>query len=543
MDMRTLMHEWKVLAQRFEEVRKLHLRELFRRDPARAERFCLEAAGWFLDYSKNRITDETMERLFDLARGCQVENERDRMFSGERINETENRPVLHVALRNRSNEPIYVDGKDVMGEVNRVLDKMTRFSSRIRSGERRGHTGRPIKNIVNLGIGGSHLGPAMATKALESYTDRSIQVRFVSNVDATDFVEATRDLDPEETLFIVASKSFTTQETLTNAQTARRWIVDALGEEGVGSHFVALSTNGEKVSEFGIDPKEDMFEFWDWVGGRYSLCSAIGLPLMVAIGPEMFISMLEGFHEMDRHFAESSLERNMPVVLALLGVWYANFFGAETQAILPYDEYLSMLPAYLQQADMESNGKSTDKQGNRVTYSTGPVVWGQPGTNGQHAFYQLIHQGTRLVPADFIGFARTRNPRSDHHPKLMANFVAQTEALAFGRTREEVAGEEAKESLIPYKTFEGNRPTNTLLADELSPHTLGSLIALYEHKIFVQGVVWNIYSFDQWGVQLGKKLAGKALQELTAEKEPKLDHDSSTNRLIGRLRKSLSGSR
>lgn len=525
--------EWKELERHYVATQGMHLRELFARDPRRAERFNISAAGLWLDYSKNRVTGETMPRLFALARACGVEAARAAMFAGEAINRTENRPVLHVALRNRSNTPIYVNGADVMPEVNRVLSKMQAFANDVRSGAWRGFTGKSIRAIVNIGIGGSDLGPAMACEALKPYALRDLAMRFVSNVDATHIVEATRDLLPEETLFIVTSKTFTTQETMTNAQTARAWCLAALKDEAaVARHFVAVSTNAKEVMRFGIDPR-NMFEFWDWVGGRYSLCSAVGLALMTAISPERFFEMLDGFHAMDRHFTQAPLEMNMPVILALLGIWYNNFFGAATHAILPYDQYLCRLAAYLQQADMESNGKSVDRQGCKVAWQTGPVIWGEPGTNGQHAFYQLIHQGAKLVPADFIGFCRSHNPVGDHHAKLMANFLAQTEALAFGRTADEVAD---RPELVPHKVFEGNRPTNSILADELTPAVLGALIALYEHKIFTQGVIWDIFSFDQWGVQLGKELAGRILPELTATDQPELRHDSSTNALIRRYR-------
>ena len=533
----TDLPEWKALAAHYEEVRGTHLRELFARDPRRVERFTLAAEGLTLDYSKNRVTGETMRRLLALARACGVEKARAAMFAGEPINRTENRPVLHVALRNRSNVPIYVAGEDVMPEVNRVLARMQAFARDVRSGAWRGFTGKRIRAIVNIGIGGSDLGPAMAYEALKPCSQRDLTVRFVSNVDATHIVEATRDLVPETTLFIVTSKTFATQETMTNAQTARAWCLAALKDEkAVARHFVAVSTNAEEVALFGIDP-QNMFEFWDWVGGRYSLCSAVGLALMLAISPERFIEMLDGFHAMDRHFALSSLECNMPVLLGLLGIWYNNFFGAATHAILPYDQYLCRLPAYLQQADMESNGKSVDQQGRSVGWQTGPVIWGAPGTNGQHAFYQLMHQGAKLIPADFIGFCRSHNPVDDHHAKLMSNCLAQTEALAFGRMAAQVAGQGTSPELVPHIVFEGNRPTNTILADELTPAVLGALIALYEHKIFTQGVIWNIFSFDQWGVQLGKELAGKILPELIAKTEPDLRHDGSTNALIRRYRK------
>ncbi len=529
--------EWKALEAHAEQLKKVHLRDLFAEDPRRAERFRAEAAGWVLDYSKNRVRPESLELLFALARACELSKMREAMFSGDRINSTENRAVLHVALRNRGNRPILVSGKDVMPGVREVLEKMGQLADQIRNRQRLGHTGKPIANIVNLGIGGSDLGPAMAYRALRFYADRGLKIRFVSNVDATHFVEETRDLDPAETLFIVASKTFTTLETMTNARTARRWLLAALKDpQAVGKHFVAVSTAGEKVAEFGIDPERNMFGFWDWVGGRYSMCSAIGLSLMIAIGKEHFSSMLEGFHAMDRHFLEAPLEENIPVLLGLLGIWYQNFFGAESYAVLPYDQYLERFPAYLQQGDMESNGKSVDRQGQRVTYDTGSVLWGEPGTNGQHAFFQLLHQGTRLVPADFIAFANSQNPLGDHHEQLLANFFAQTEALAFGKTREQVLAEGTAEALAAHKTFEGNRPTNTLLAQRLTPHSLGALVALYEHRIFTQGVIWNINSFDQWGVQLGKDLAGKILPELTSKGEPRLAHDSSTNFLITRAR-------
>ncbi len=532
----TDLPEWIDLAAHYAEVRGVHLRELFARDPRRAARFTISTEGLLLDYSKNRVTDETMRRLMALARACGVEAARAAMFSGQPVNRTENRPVLHVALRNRGNTPIYVNGVDVMPEVNRVLAKMQVFAHELRSGAWRGYTGKRIRAIVNIGIGGSDLGPAMACEALKAYARRDLTVRFVSNVDATHIVEATRDLDPADTLFIITSKTFTTQETMTNAQTARAWCLAALKDEkAVARHFVAVSTNAQEVARFGIDP-QNMFEFWDWVGGRYSLCSSVGLALMVAISPEHFLAMLDGFHAMDLHFVQAPLESNMPVILGLLGIWYNNFFGASTHAILPYDQYLCRLPAYLQQADMESNGKSVDRQGRPVGWQTGPIIWGEPGTNGQHAFYQLIHQGTKLVPADFIGFGRSHNPVGDQHAKLMANFLAQTEALAFGRTVDEVTAQGAPSALIPHKVFEGNRPTNTILADELTPAVLGALIALYEHKIFTQGVIWGIFSFDQWGVQLGKELAGKILPELILPTEPELRHDSSTNALIRKLR-------
>ena len=527
--------EWKALKKHAEVIKATHLRGLFQDDPARGKRLTLETCGLYLDYSKNRVTDESLKLLLDLARACRVTEAAQDMFAGKRINETEKRAVLHIALRNRSNTPILVDRKDVMPDVNAVLDKMAGFARKVRAGEWLGYTGKPIKNIVNIGIGGSDLGPVMAYEALKPYADRHLTVRFVSNVDATHFAECTRDLEPAETLFIVASKTFTTQETMTNAESARTWCLNAMKDKAaVARHFVAVSTAADEVGKFGIDTA-NMFGFWDWVGGRYSLCSAIGLPVMIAIGPENFVGMLEGYHVMDRHFVEAPLEQNMPVILALLGLWYNNFFGAETHAILPYDQYLHRFAAYFQQADMESNGKGTDKQGKPVQWQTGPVIWGEPGTNGQHAFYQLIHQGTKLIPCDFIGFIKSQNPIGDHHDKFMANYFAQTEALAFGKTEAEVVAEGTPEKLVPFKVFEGNRPTNSILAERLTPKLLGSLIALYEHKIFVQGVMWNVYSFDQWGVQLGKVLANKILPELTNQNVP-LAHDSSTNELIRRYK-------
>jgi glucose-6-phosphate isomerase len=528
--------EWKALKAHAAQVAPLHLRDLFRQDPTRGQTLALEACGLYLDYSKNRVTADTLRLLTDLARACRVPEAAQAMFHGDKINATEDRAVLHVALRNRANTPIRAGGRDVMPEVNAVLERMSAFARQVRSGAWRGHTGLPIRAIVNIGIGGSDLGPVMACEALKPYADRHLTVRFVSNVDATHFAECTRDLDPAETLFIVASKTFTTQETMTNAATARAWCLKALKDPAaVARHFVAVSTATREVSAFGIDTA-NMFEFWDWVGGRYSLTSAIGLPVMLAIGPERFIELLEGFHAMDRHFLEAPVEANLPVLLALLGIWYNNFFNAHTHAILPYDQYLSRFPAYFQQGDMESNGKGVDKQGKPVAWQTGPVIWGEPGTNGQHAFYQLIHQGTKLIPCDFIGFRKSQNPIGDHHDILMANFFAQTEALAFGKTAEDVAAEGTPAKLVPFKVFDGNRPTNTILAEQLTPRVLGALIALYEHKIFVQGVLWNIYSFDQWGVQLGKVLAGKILPELRAGNTDALAHDSSTNTLIRRYR-------
>ena len=530
------MPAWHALEEQFGKMKKGHLRDMFLSDPERASRMSLNAAGLFLDYSKNRVDDETLSRLVALAEAVGLRQAIDDMFTGKPINETENRSVLHVALRNRSNTPVVVDGEDVMPAVNSVLDKMSGFATKVRSGEWKGYTGKPIRNVVNIGIGGSDLGPLMAYEALKPYSDRNLNIRFVSNVDATHIAETTRDMNPEETLFIVASKTFTTQETMTNAATARQWVLDAMVDEAaVAKHFVAVSTSADEVRAFGID-EENMFEFWEWVGGRYSMCSAIGLTLMTGIGPDNFMNMLDGFHAMDRHFAEAPLDANMPVLLGLLGVWYNNFFGSETHAVLPYDQYMHRFAAHLQQLDMESNGKYVDKQGARVSCQTGPVIWGEPGTNGQHAFYQLIHQGTKMIPSDFIGFFESQNPLGDHHDKLMANMIAQTEALAFGKPSKEVEAEGVTGTLIAHKTFEGNRPTNTILADRLDPFTLGALTALYEHKVFVQGVIWNVYSFDQWGVQLGKVLASKILAEITPEQEPELSHDSSTNQLIRRFR-------
>jgi glucose-6-phosphate isomerase len=528
---------WQALQRHVGQVRPLHLRTLFAEDPGRGERLAAEAAGIYLDYSKNRLTDETLRLLLHLAEESGLRARIDAMFHGEAINVTERRAVLHVALRLPRDRSLVVDGQDVVPQVHAVLDRMAAFAGRIRSGAWTGFTGRPIRAIVNIGIGGSDLGPVMAYEALRHYSDRRLTCRFVSNIDATDFVEATRDLDPAETLFIVASKTFTTLETLTNARTARAWCLAALGDErAVARHFVAVSTNAAAVAAFGIDPA-NMFEFWDWVGGRYSFTSAIGLSLMIAIGPERFREMLAGFHAMDEHFRTAPFARNLPVLLGLIGIWYNNFFGAETIAILPYDHYLGRLPAYLQQLDMESNGKSVDLAGRRVDYQTGPIVWGQPGTNGQHAFYQLIHQGTKLIPCDFIGFCQSLNPTGDHHDLLMANLFAQTEALAFGKTADELRAEGVPEALVPHRAFEGNRPTNTLLAERLTPATLGALVALYEHKVFVQGTIWQINSFDQWGVELGKVLAQRIAPELAAIGEPALGHDSSTNALIRRYRR------
>jgi glucose-6-phosphate isomerase len=528
---------WKALEDHYQAIRHIHLRTLFKEDPQRGQRLALEAAGIYLDYSKNRITDDTLRLLLQLAETSGLRERIDAMFRGEKINVTENRAVLHVALRAPKDKAIFVDGQNVVPEVHAVLDKMTAFVNRVRSGQWKGYTGKRIRNIVNIGIGGSDLGPHMAYDALKSYSDRNLTFRFVSNVDGTDFAEAVHDLDPAETLFIVSSKTFTTLETLTNARSARAWCLKALGDEqAIAKHFVAVSTNTQEVAKFGIDT-DNMFGFWDWVGGRYSLDSAIGLSLMIAIGPEHFREMLAGFHEMDEHFRTAPFERNLPVLLALIGIWYNNFFGAETVAILPYDQYLERLPAYLQQLDMESNGKHVDLDGQKVNYQTGPIIWGQPGTNGQHAFYQLIHQGTKLIPCDFIGFCQSLNPLKPHHDLLMANFFAQTEALAFGKTSEQVAADGVASFQVPHRTFEGNCPTNTILATRLTPETLGKLIALYEHKVFVQGTIWHINSFDQWGVELGKMLANRIIPELESSEEPKLSHDSSTNTLIQRYRR------
>jgi glucose-6-phosphate isomerase len=531
----TASAEWRTLRAHAEEIEGIHLRELFAGDPGRGESMTLEVEDLYLDYSKNRITEETVAFLVRLAERAGLRRRIEDLFTGERINVTEDRPALHVALRAPRGESIVVDGQDVVAQVQAMLDRMTRFVERVRSGEWTGHTGRRIRNVVNVGIGGSHLGPVMAYEALKEYSERTMAFRFVSNVDGADVYEATRDLDPPETLFIVSSKTFTTTETLTNARTARRWLLDALGDqEAVGRHFVAVSASSERAARFGIRP-ENVFGLWDWVGGRYSVDSAIGLSLMIAIGPERFGQMLDGLHAIDVHFRTAPLDRNLPALLGLLGIWNANFLEAETHAVLPYSRSLWLLPAYLQQLDMESNGKSADLQGHRVQTSTGPVVWGSPGTDGQHAYFQLLHQGTRMVPCDFIGFCRPPRRVDAHHDLLVANLLAQTEALAFGKTAEEVRAEGVTEPLVPHRTFEGNRPSNTLLADELSPRVLGELIAVYEHKVFTQGVIWNINSFDQWGVELGKALAGRIATELES-KDPGLAHDSSTNALIRRYR-------
>ncbi len=533
----TIDSAWKALEGHRAKIEALHLRDLFDEDPARGERFALEAVGLYLDYSKNRLTDETLRLLLELARSAGVAERRDAMFRGEKINSTEQRAVLHIALRTPRDASIRVDGENVVPAVHAVLDRMAIFSDRVRSGAWKGHTGKRIRNVVNLGIGGSDLGPVMAYEALKHYSDRRLRLGFVSNVDATDFAETVREMDPAETLFIVCSKTFTTQETLANAHTARAWLLATLEEpDAISKHFVAASTNAREVGQFGIDTA-NMFEFWDWVGGRYSFDSAVGLSLMVAIGPERFRDMLAGFHAMDEHFRTAPLERNLPVLLGLIGIWYNNFLGAQTHAVLPYDQYLWHFSAYLQQLDMESNGKSVDLEGHPVASQTGPIVWGQPGTNGQHAFYQLIHQGTKLIPCDFIGFAEALNPLGRHHDMLMANFLAQTEALAFGKTADEVRAEGVPEPQLPHRTFRGNHPTNTILARRLDPETLGKLVALYEHKVFVQGAVWNVNCFDQWGVELGKVLAERILPELESEGEPALSHDSSTNALLRRYRK------
>lgn len=526
---------WRQLEEHAKVIRTVHLRDLFAADPARGERMVIDELGLYFDYAKHRITDETLHLLVQLAEERSLRERIDAMFRGEKINVTENRAVLHVALRAPRDAHIYVDGEDVVPEVHAVLDRMSEFSRRVRSGEWKGFTGRRIRNVVNIGIGGSDLGPVMAYEALRHYSERSMTFRFVSNIDGTDFAEAVRDLDPAETLFIVASKTFTTLETMTNAHSARRWLLDALSDEAaVANHFVAVSTNATEVAKFGIDTA-NMFGFWDWVGGRYSMDSAIGLSTMLAIGPERFREMLSGFHAMDEHFRTAPFERNMPVIMALLGVWYNNFFGAESIAVLPYDQYLKRFPAYLQQLTMESNGKYITLDGEPVNYQTGAIYWGEPGTNGQHSFYQLLHQGTKLAPCDFIGFCQSLNPIGEHHDLLMSNIFAQGEALAFGKTTDAVRAEGTPDWLAPHRTFEGNRPSTTILAERLTPAVLGKLVALYEHCVFVQGVIWNINSFDQWGVELGKVLAKKITAELSAA-EPELHHDSSTNALIRRYR-------
>jgi glucose-6-phosphate isomerase len=527
---------WKALEAHSQTIRDLHLRQLFADDPRRGERLTAEAVGVFLDYSKNRVTDETLKLLLELAQESDLWAHINGLFHGEKINVTEKRAVLHVALRSARVSSILVDGEDVVPQVHAVLDKMADFSNRVRGGVWTGFTGKRIRNVINIGIGGSDLGPVMAYEALKHYSERSMTFRFVSNVDGTDFAEATQDLDPEETLFIVASKTFTTLETMTNAQTARAWALQTLGDEkAVAKHFVAVSTNAEEVTKFGIDTA-NMFEFWDWVGGRYSMDSAIGLSTMLAIGPDHFRDMLDGFHQMDEHFRTAPLERNLPVLLGLLTLWYTDFFDAQTIAVLPYEQYLKRFPAYLQQLTMESNGKHVTLDGKEVTYQTGPIYWGEPGTNGQHSFYQLIHQGTKLIPCDFIAFAQSLNPIGRHHDILLANVFAQAEALAFGKTAEEVRAEGVAEELVPHRTFEGNRPSNMIFLDRLTPAALGKLVALYEHAVFTQGVIWSIDSFDQWGVELGKVLAKRIIPELEGKDEPKLAHDSSTNALIRRAR-------
>jgi glucose-6-phosphate isomerase len=528
---------WKALKTHFDSIREVHLRELFAKDPSRGERMTIEGAGLLLDYSKNRITGDTVKLLLQLAEESGLSVRIEAMFRGEKINVTEKRAVLHVALRAPKGSSIVVDGANVVPEVHAVLDKMEAFADRIRSGEWKGHTGKRIRNIINIGIGGSDLGPVMAYEALRHYSDRSLTFRFVSNVDGTDFTEAVQDLDPAETLFIISSKTFTTLETMTNAHSARDWSLAGLGgdEKSVAKHFVAVSTNSVEVAKFGIDTA-NMFEFWDWVGGRYSMDSAIGLSTMVAVGPENFRSMLEGLHQMDEHFRTAPFERNLPVLIGLLGIWYNNFFGAHTVAVLPYEQYLKRFPAYLQQLTMESNGKHVTLDGAHVNYATGPIYWGEPGTNGQHSFYQLIHQGTNLIPCDFIAFTETLNELGRHHDMLIANVFAQTEALAFGKTAEQVKSEGTPDWLVPHRVFEGNRPSNTILADRLTPQTLGKLVALYEHSVFTQGTIWQINSFDQWGVELGKALAQRIIPELENTTEPELNHDSSTNNLIRRYR-------
>ena len=528
---------WKALTAHHRTIRELHLRKLFADDPTRGERMTAEAAGLYLDYSKNRLTDETLTLLLQLAEESCLRERIDAMFRGEKINLTENRAVLHVALRAPRGATFVVNGENVVPQVHAVLDKMTDFANRIRSGAWKGHRGKRIRNVVNIGIGGSDLGPVMAYEALKHYSDRGLTFRFVSNIDGTDFAEAVRDLDPAETLFIVSSKTFTTLETMTNAHSARAWLLAGLGGEAasVAKHFVAVSTNAAEVTKFGID-RANMFGFWDWVGGRYSMDSAIGLSTMLAIGPEHFRAMLDGFHQMDEHFRTAPFARNLPVLMGLLAVWYNNFFGAQTVAILPYEQYLKRFPAYLQQLTMESNGKHVTLDGVEVAYQTGPIYWGEPGTNGQHSFYQLIHQGTRFIPSDFIAFHQSLNPLGRHHDLLLANVFAQAEALAFGKTAEQVKKEGTPDWLVPHRVFEGNRPSNTILAERLTPDTLGKLVALYEHCVFTQGVIWNIDSFDQWGVELGKVLAQRIVPELESKAEPKLGHDSSTNNLIRRYR-------
>jgi glucose-6-phosphate isomerase len=527
---------WEALRAHYESIKDFHLRQLFAQDASRGARFTAEGAGLYLDFSKNRVTDQTVRLLVQLARERGVPERRDAMFRGEKINVTERRAVLHVALRAPKAASIVVDGENVVPKVHGVLDRMADFANRVRCGEWKGHTGKGISNVINVGIGGSDLGPVMAYEALRHYSDRSITFRFISNVDATDFVEATRDLDPAETLFVISSKTFTTLETMTNAHSARKWVLDRLGDEqAIAKHFVAVSTNAAEVAKFGIDT-DNMFGFWEWVGGRYSMDSAIGLSTMLAIGADNFRAMLDGFRQMDEHFRTAPLDRNMPMLMGLLSVWYNDFFGAQTVGIFPYEQYLKRFPAYLQQLTMESNGKHVTVQGTEVDYQTGPIYWGEPGTNGQHSFYQLIHQGTKLIPADFIAFGHSLNPLDRHHDMLVANVFAQTEALAFGKTAEQVKAEGTPDWLVPHRVFEGNRPSNTILMDRLTPGALGKLVALYEHSVFTQGAIWNLDSFDQWGVELGKVLAQQIIPELESLVEPKLEHDSSTNTLIRRYR-------
>jgi glucose-6-phosphate isomerase len=528
---------WKALELHYKKVSPLHLRQLFAEDPKRGERMAVEAVGLYLDYSKNRVTDETLQLLIQLAEASGLEERISAMFRGDKINLTENRSVLHVALRAPKGSPMVVDGEDVVPKVHAVLDKMADFSERVRSGAWKGYTGKRICNIVNIGIGGSDLGPVMAYEALKAYSERAMTFRFVSNIDGTDFSEAVHDLDPSETLFIVSSKTFTTMETMTNAHTARAWSLAGLGrdEKSVAKHFVAVSTNAAEVSKFGIDTA-NMFEFWDWVGGRYSMDSAIGLSTMIAIGPDHFRAMLDGFHQMDEHFCTTPFQRNLPVLMGLISVWYNDFFGAQTVAVLPYDQYLKRFPAYLQQLTMESNGKHVTLDGNEVDRETSPIYWGEPGTNGQHSFYQLIHQGTRLIPCDFIAFAKPLHHLGRHHDMLLANVFAQTEALAFGKTADQVKAEGTPDWLVPHRVFEGNRPSNTIVAERLTPEALGKLVGLYEHSVFTQGAIWNIDPFDQWGVELGKVLAQRIIPELEEQTEPELEHDSSTNNLIRRYR-------
>ena len=531
------LKSFKKLKQLKKQMENISLKDMFDGDSSRQNKYSIENMGIFFDYSKNLINEEVLRTLLDLAREQNLKEEISNMFDGEKINKTENRAVLHCALRNRTGKPVMFEGKDVMPEVHNVLSKMERVSNNIRTGSWKGYSGKSIKNIVNIGIGGSDLGPVMVTEALKYYSNREQNILFVSNIDGTHLSETIKFLNPEETLFIVASKTFTTQETMTNAESAKSWLLDFFKDsKAIASHFIALSTNEKSVSDFGIDTA-NMFEFWDWVGGRYSLTSAIGLPIMITIGPQNYYELLDGFSEMDQHFLNTPLEKNIPVILALLGIWYNNFWDAQSHAILPYDQYMHRFPAYFQQGDMESNGKSVDKQGNKIDYQTGPIIWGEPGTNGQHAFYQLIHQGTKLIPCDFIGFAQSLNVIGDHHEKLMANFFAQTRALAFGKSKREVELEEKNKPLVPFKVFEGNKPTNTIMAKSLTPAILGKLIAMYEHKIFVQGIIWNVFSFDQWGVQLGKVLASGILKDLNNSSSKLAGFDSSTEGLINFYRK------